>query len=59
MLYVGTNAGRLHEINPLTGEQLGYFQAIERITNSVIYNTESKRYFLPTYANEIICLQRT
>lgn len=58
-LYVGTNAGRLHELDPLTGEELGYFQANERITNTLAYNADTDTYFLPTYANEIICLKRT
>lgn len=57
-LYVGTNAARLHELSPETGEQLGYFQARERITNSVVYDKENDTYYLPTYANEIICLKR-
>lgn len=57
-LYVGTNAGRLHELDPYTGKQLGYFQALERITNTVVFNATTKKYFLPTYANELICLER-
>lgn len=57
-LYVGTNAGKLHELNYQTGEREGYFQARERITNTVVYNKETDTYFLPTYANEIICLKR-
>lgn len=57
-LYVGTNAGRLHELDPETGTALGYFQALERITNEIVYERETGRYFLPTYANEIICLER-
>lgn len=57
-LYVGTNAGRLHELDPETGEKLGYFQTKERITNNVIYNRDTDTYFLPTYANEIIQLKR-
>lgn len=57
-LYVGTNAGRLHEIDPETGIVLGYFQTIERITNTLTYNQKTNRYFLPTQANEIICLKR-
>lgn len=58
LLYIGTNAGRLHELNPDTGENLGYFQARERITNHLVQNPTSGQYFLPTYANEIICLER-
>lgn len=57
-LYVGTNAGRLHELDLETGEQRGYFQALERITNTVIHNPKTEQYFLPTFANEIIALQR-
>lgn len=57
-LYVGTNAARLHELDPDTGERLGYFQALERITNTVIYNQATEDYYLPTYANEIIKLKR-
>jgi len=57
-LYVGTNAARLHELDPDTGNQLGYFQAVERITNTVIYNPKSELYYLPTFANEIIALRR-
>lgn len=57
-LYVGTNAGRLHELDPLTGESLGYFQARERITNQIVHNPQTNLYYLPTYANEIICLEK-
>jgi outer membrane protein assembly factor BamB len=57
-LYIGTNAGRLHELDPNTGEELGYFQALERITNTPVYNPATQTYFLPTFANEIITLKR-
>lgn len=57
-LYVGTNAGRLHELNPDTGDVTGYFHTVERITNMLHYNPNSKTFFLPTYANEIIALKK-
>lgn len=57
-LYVGTNAGRLHEIDLHTGKELGYFQTAERITNSVVHNTKTNTFFLPTYANEVFCLKK-
>lgn len=57
-LYVGTNGGRLHELDPDTGDKIGYFQAVERITNNLVYNSKTDTYFLPTYANEIISLKR-
>ncbi len=58
-LYVGTNAARLHELDPESGDTLGYFQAIERITNTVIKNEKTGMFFLPTYANQLICLSRS
>jgi len=57
-LYVGTNGGRLHELDLKTGTSLGYFQAAERITNNVIYDQAENAYYLPTYANEILKLKR-
>ena len=57
-LYVGTNSGHLHELDPQTGVPSGYFQTLERITNTVVYNAETNTYFLPTYANEVLCLKR-
>ena len=57
-LYVGTNGARLYELDPQTGEKLAYFQTLERITNTVIYNPKTDRYFLPTFANEILALSR-
>lgn len=58
-LFVGTNAARLHTLDPLTGEKFGYFQTRERITNTVLKNQTTGKFFLPTYANEIICLRGT
>ncbi|MFT5037305.1 MAG: outer membrane protein assembly factor BamB, partial [Candidatus Azotimanducaceae bacterium] len=58
LLYIGTNAGRLHELDPKTGEKLSSFQTRERITNHVVYNAKTDTYFLPTYANEIIALTK-
>ncbi len=57
-LYVGTNAARLHELDLKTGESLGYYQTLERITNTLVRNEKTGMFFLPTYANEIICLER-
>jgi outer membrane protein assembly factor BamB/orotate phosphoribosyltransferase len=57
-LYIGTNAARLHELDVRTGEPVGYFQTRERITNNLIKNKKTGRFFLPSYANEIICLER-
>lgn len=57
-LYVGANNGRLYEIDPENGEELSFFQVSERITNKLEHNEMTKRFFLPTYANEIYCLTR-
>ena len=56
-LYVGANDGRLYEIDPENGKAKSFFQVAERITNKPAYNAVIKRFFLPTYANEIFCLE--
>ena len=58
-LYIGSNDGRLYEINLETGKMTGFFQTVERITNKVVYNEETQRFFLLTFANEIYCLEKT
>lgn len=57
-LYIGSNDGRLYELDPDTGKELGYFQATERIVNKAAYNLKTKRFFVPTYANEMYCLEK-
>ena len=57
-VYVGSNTGRLVELDPDTGTELAFITVPERITNTVIYNDTTKRYFLPTFANELYCLER-
>jgi outer membrane protein assembly factor BamB len=57
-LFVGTNAGCVHQLDPKSGERQGYLQTSERITNSLVYNTAKDLYFLPTYANELIALKK-
>lgn len=57
-LYIGSNDGRFYEIEPKTGHLTGFFQAAERITNKIAYNEKTKKFFLPTFANEIYCLTR-
>ena len=57
-VYIGSNDGRLYELDPETGKNTAFFQATERITNSVAYNPTTKKIFLPTFANEIYSLVR-
>jgi outer membrane protein assembly factor BamB/orotate phosphoribosyltransferase len=57
-LFIGSNDGRLYEIDPETGAEISFFQTTERIVNKVAYNPDTKRIFLPTYANEMYCLKR-
>lgn len=54
----GSNDGAMYEIDAYTGILIGFFQAAERITNKIVYNPDSKRYFLTTYANEVFCLKK-
>ena len=58
-IFAGANDGRLYEIDANSGKLLGFFQALERITSPLAYNAITKRFFLPTYANEVYCFTRT
>lgn len=55
---IGSNGGALYEIETKTGKLTSIFQTAERITNKIAFNPETKRYFVPTYANEIYCLEK-
>ncbi len=57
-LFQGANTGRLTELDPKTGEEISSHTLPERITNRTAYNPETKRFFVPTFANEIYCLER-
>jgi len=57
-IYIGSNDGRLYELDPETGQLTAQYQAVERITNKIISNKEGTCLFLPTFANEMICLKR-
>lgn len=54
----GANDGVLYEVDIESGQCESIFQTAERITNKIAYNPKTKRYFLPTYANEIYCLKK-
>lgn len=58
-LWIGSNDGRLYELNPGNGSLKKFFQASERIVNAVAYNPQTKRFFVPTVANEIYCIERS
>lgn len=57
-IYIGTNTGRLTELETGTGHELSSLTFTERITNKTVYNKTTKRFFVPTFANEIYCLER-
>lgn len=57
-LYCGSNDGRLYELDPKTGKERSFFQVTERIVNKIAYNPRTGRMFLPTFANEIYCLEK-
>lgn len=50
--------GRLYELDVGTEKNIPYFQTTERIVNKVAYNPATKRFFVPTYANEVYCILR-
>ena len=58
-LYIGANTGRLTELDPATGKEKTSVTFSERVTNKAAYNPTTRRFFVPTYANEIYCLEKT
>lgn len=59
LVLVGSNDARLYALDSLTGKAVGFFQVPERITNKVIYNFETAKFFLTTFANELYCLSKS
>jgi len=57
-LWIGSNDGCLYELDPETGARRGFFQATERIVNAIAYDARGQRFFVPTVANELYCLER-
>lgn len=55
-VFFGNNSAALYVLDLETGKQVGYHQTIERITNAVVPDIENDRFFIMTYANEIIAL---
>lgn len=58
-VYVGANTGRLSELSAETGAVLSFITLTERITNKPAYDPRTERLYIPTYANEIYCFERT
>jgi outer membrane protein assembly factor BamB/orotate phosphoribosyltransferase len=57
-IFIGSNDARLYEIDSKTGKEMSAFQVTERITNRIAHNSKTNRFFLPTFANELYCLER-
>jgi outer membrane protein assembly factor BamB len=57
-VYVGSNDGIMYEIDFEKGKMKSTMQLTERITNKIVYNEETKRFFVLTQANELYCLSR-
>lgn len=58
-VWIGSNDGRLYELDPETGLLRSFFQSVERIVNAIAFNSSTKRFFVPTVANEVFCLERS
>ncbi|HEY4487868.1 MAG TPA: PQQ-binding-like beta-propeller repeat protein [Candidatus Paceibacterota bacterium] len=56
-VWIGANTGRLTELDPETGAERSYLTLTERITNRVAYNPKTKHFFVPTFANELYCIE--
>jgi len=57
-VYVGSNNGRLFELDPVTGNVEGIFYTRERIVNKIAYDEETHTFFVPTFANELYALKK-
>lgn len=57
-LYIGANTGRLTELDPASATERSFLQLTERITNRPAYNARTRRIFVPTFANEIYCVEK-
>lgn len=57
-LWIGSNDGRLYELDVATGLQKTFFQFSERIVNRIAINEAGNRLFVGTQANEMYCLKR-
>jgi outer membrane protein assembly factor BamB/orotate phosphoribosyltransferase len=58
LVYVGSNSGKLFEINPKTGTVTGVFYTTERIVNKIAYDPIAEIFFIPTFANEIYAFKK-
>ena len=58
-IFIGSNDGRLYELDAKTGQLISAFQAVERITNKIVFNQKTRRIFLTTFANEVLCLEHS
>ena len=57
-LWIGSNDGKLYELDPENGKLRSSLQVSERIVNTIVHNPKTQRFFLPTQANELYCLKR-
>ena len=57
-VYIGSNTGKLVEFDPETGAERSFALFSERITNRVVFNPTTRRFFVPTFANELYCIER-
>lgn len=53
-VYIGNNGGFLFVLNILTGECISKHYVLERITNSVVADSQEEVLYIPTQANQIL-----
>ncbi len=56
-IVIGSNNGRLVFLHPHTGAEVRTITITERITNKVVYDTDSNTLILSSYANELYALR--
>lgn len=57
-VYIGANTGRLNELDATSGALRSFMTFSERITNRAAYDPRTKRFYVPTFANEVYCIER-
>lgn len=58
-VYIGANTGRFTELDAQNGTTHSFMTFPERITNRAAYDPRTKRFYIPTFANEVYCIERS
>ena len=57
-IFIGSNNGKVTELDPNTGSEISFITVPERVTGQIIYDKENDFFYLPTFANEIYKIKK-